>query len=338
MKSKQSRQRPLAGRSKQAKPKQRKLLYAALQPGDIVDIISPGSASKVEDLEQVLSLLESWQLRPRIYADQFSSHAFHSHEDNKRLEFLWRALTAKDSKMIWCLRGGYGANRLLPMLAQLKVPKAKKTIIGYSDISSLHILLQKWGWKSVHGPLLETLTSGRLHSGHLEEARKFVFGEKLQLEFGLVPMNEKAKKIKMLKGKTLASNLVVLQSTLGTDFQPRLKNCFLALEEIGERGYRVDRMLEHLEQAGVLKGCLGILFGDFLGGSEMDRKNYVNFAIERFAERNRLPCWKGLEIGHGEKNRMLTCGSDAILEGSREKALLRVDSIFKDQTTPRRAK
>lgn len=285
----------------------------AVSEGDIVDIVSPGSASKLEDLEQVVALLNSWGLKPRFYKDSFQEHPFHSNEDSQRLEFLWRALTAKDSKLVWCLRGGYGANRLIPSLLKMKKPKQQKLLIGYSDISSLHILFKKWGIPSVHGPLLETLTSGRISPVNVEEARNFVFGQIQEIKFSLSAMNEKARKIKRAKGVVLGSNLVVLQSSLGTPYQPSLKGVFLALEEIGERGYRIDRMLEHLVQSGILKGCLGIIFGEFLGGSEMDGKNFVKFAIQRFAEQNLIPCWQDLEIGHGEKNRMLPCGTPSEL-------------------------
>ncbi len=285
----------------------------ALRPGDIIDIVSPGSTSKKEDLKKVVKLLESWKLKPRYYENMFQAHPFHSHEDDQRFEFLWRALTAQDSKAIWCLRGGYGANRLIPQLLEMKTPKNKKVLVGYSDISSLHIFFQKWKWPSVHGPLLESLISEKMSKKLVLEAKQFIFGKIPKQKFIVEAMNSRAENIlekgDSLKTTIIASNLVVLQSSLGTSYQPRLEGRLLALEEVGERGYRIDRLFEHLIQSQILKKCRGILLGDFTGGDEPDGRNFVNAAIERFAKQNQVPVFQGLAIGHGSNNRMLPCGT-----------------------------
>lgn len=301
-------------------------LLKALKPGDVIDIVSPGSASRMEDVERAIELLESWELKPRFFAESFGDNPFHSNEDKQRLEAFVRAISARDSKAVWCLRGGYGANRLLPFLWKMKAPQTKKILVGYSDISSLHFLLQRWGWVSFHGPLLETLTSGRLDIDQIEESRQLVFGRLKNLTYDLVPLNAKAKAIKNVSARVLASNFVVLQSALGTPYAPNLKGKFLILEEVGERGYRVDRMFEHLVQSQILKGCLGIIFGDFIGGNEPDGKNYVQYALDRFADGNYIACFDNMPSGHGGRNRMIPCGSPAIMTGTRKASRLKIDS------------
>jgi muramoyltetrapeptide carboxypeptidase len=298
----------------------------ALSPGDIVDVVSPGSASLKDDVEEAMELLRSWKLKPRISEKTFAAHPFHSNEDEVRLELLQKALNSKDSRAIWCLRGGYGANRLIPALSKMKKPKSQKALIGYSDITSLHILFQqKWNWTVFHGPLLETMISGRLSPNQIEEARRVLFGEVHEQSFQLEPMNPLAKKSKKIQAKLSGGNLVVVQSTIGSVAQLNLKNKILVLEEIGERGYRVDRMLEHLEQANILKGCKAVIFGNFLAGDERDGKNFVKFAIDRFAQKISIPCFSGLEIGHGEQCRLLPLGTLAVLE----KNVLKVSSGVK---------
>jgi muramoyltetrapeptide carboxypeptidase len=236
---------------------------------------------------------------------------------------LKKALLAKDSKAVWCLRGGYGANRLLPDLWKLKAPLHKKMVIGYSDITSLLVFLnQKWKWNCFHGPLMETLISGRLPMTQIQECRQVVFGEKRELEFTLRALNPKAQKSKLLQAPLIGGNLVVLESALGTPYAGKFLGKIMVLEEVGERGYRMDRMLEHLKQAGALKGCKGVVFGDLLHGDERDGKNFVQFAVERFAKENLLPCFAGLEMGHGEKNRMIPFGPKATIKGG----LLRVET------------
>ncbi|MEZ0392403.1 MAG: LD-carboxypeptidase [Pseudobdellovibrionaceae bacterium] len=287
---------------------------SALKPGDLVDVVSPGSGSRFEDVQLCVELLESWGLKVRLPKETFSEHPFHSNEDAVRLKLLKKALMAKDSKAIWCLRGGYGSNRLLPEMWKWKAPAQAKMLIGYSDITSLHLFLnQKWKWPSFHGPLLESLISGRLSLQQQQEAREVLFGEKRDMKFSLKPLNSRAKKIKSLKASLSGGNLVVIESALGTPYNGNFQGKILFLEEVGERGYRIDRMLEHLRQSGSLKACKALVFGDFLYGDERDGKNFVSYAIERFAQLNLLPCFSGLATGHGEQNRMIPLGPKAIL-------------------------
>jgi muramoyltetrapeptide carboxypeptidase len=288
-----------------------------LQPGDLVDLVSPGSSSRLEDVEMCIDLLESWGLKARLPKETFQSHPFHSNEDEVRLKLLKKALVATDSKAVWCLRGGYGANRLLPELWKMKAPVGKKMLIGYSDITSLLVFLnQKWKWNCFHGPLLETMISGRLPMSQVQECKQVIFGEKKELNFSLQALNSKAKKMNSLKAPLIGGNLVVLESAIGTPYAGKFSGKILVLEEVGERGYRIDRMLEHLKQASALKGCKAIVFGDFLHGDERDGKNFVRFALERFAAQNEIACFSGLEMGHGENNRMIPIGPQAILKNS----------------------
>jgi muramoyltetrapeptide carboxypeptidase len=285
-----------------------------LKTGDLVDIVSPGSSSRSEDVELCLDLLHGWGLKTRLPKETFKAHPFHSNEDEVRLRLFKNAIQAKDSKAVWCLRGGYGANRLIPELWKMKPPAKPKMLIGYSDITTLHILMQKWKWTSYHGPLLETLVGGRLKADQIEECREIIFGEKTLSEFHLKPLNPKAQKLKSIQAPVMAGNLVVLESGIGTGFAGRFSGKFLAVEEVGERGYRIDRMLEHFKQSGQLKGCLGIIFGDFLFGDERDGMNFVQYALDRFAAENSIACFSGLEMGHGTNNRMIALGPKARLE------------------------
>lgn len=301
-------------------PKMPTKLLEPLKKGDIVDIVSPGSGSRLEDVKMAVELLTSWGLHVRLPEETFSEHPFHSNEDEVRLKLFKKAIMAKDSKVIWCLRGGYGANRLMPELLKMKAPLKQKALMGYSDITSLHqLLVQKWKWTSFHAPLLESMISGRLPAQQIEETRRVVFGEQKDLQFSLLPLNLAATKLKKVEAPLVGGNLIVLQSSLGTQLPIKTAGKILVLEEVGERGYRVDRMLAQLEQTGALKDCKAVLFGDFLGGDEKDQSNFVRFAIERFAEETKIPCFDGLEIGHGSKNRTLPLGVKATLKGPGKK-------------------
>lgn len=301
--------------------------WSKLKAGDIVDVIAPGSSSSSLDVAKSIEFLKAWDLTPRVCIID-SKHPFHCGEDEERLALLQKAIYAKDSKAIMCMRGGYGCNRLMPELLKIKTPKFNKLLIGYSDITTLHLLFsQKWKWVSCHGPLLDTFINGKLDSKQTHEARDLLFGKIKSSEFKIEPLNEAARKAKTIKAPAIGGNLVVLASSLGTDYQLSTKGKILFLEEVGERGYRIDRDLEHLRQVGALAGCRAVVFGEFLGGNESDQKNYVQFAIERFAAQTKIPCFNGLEVGHGHKNRMLFLGTATELLSS--KGIWRVASGVK---------
>jgi muramoyltetrapeptide carboxypeptidase len=308
--------------------------WQKLKSGDIVDVIAPGYATSPETLAVAEKFLRDQGFIPRFPKDLLSPTHFHSNTDALRFAHLKKALLAKDSAAIWCLRGGYGSNRLVPWLAKLKAPAKSKIFIGISDVTSLHVFLnQKWKWCTLHAALLDRISSPRMPKALMDETLQVLKGEITEIHFeNLRSMNKKADTLKNLQAPIVGGNLTTLQSSLGTPWSIQTKDRLLFLEDIGERGYRVDRMLEHFKQAGILKGCKGILLGHWLGGEEPEDKNSehksrVFEALERFAAENpALPMWSGIESGHDSNLRALPFGTQASLKRTKDGISLRVDS------------
>lgn len=287
-----------------------------LEKGEIIDVISPGYPSPPHEVEDARKFLLKWGLVPRIPKDIIKPHFLHAHEDDKRFAFLKAAIQAKDSRVIWCLRGGYGSNRLLPMLAKLKKPKQPKLIIGISDITSLHtFFIQEWGWSTLHGPLLVSLGRDNLPVKLEKEMQRVMFGPQTEVEFkNLKPLNEAARKMKPTKSKIVGGNLTVMQSGFGTPWQIRTDNSFLFVEDLGERGYRIDRMFEQFRQAGLFKKCHGLLLGDFLGGVEpATQKNNFKKVFKRWADDLEIPMFQGLEAGHALMQRPVPLNTPCVM-------------------------
>lgn len=289
--------------------------WSYLQQNDIVDIVAPGYATTLEELQDGIDFLNDWKLSPRISAKILGDHFLHAEEDEVRFASLKAAILADDSKVIWSLRGGYGSNRLLPYLAKMKKPRQKKLLIGISDISSLHTFLtQEWGWVTLHGPLVDRLGRGLVSSRHEKELKNILWGKADHIEFkGLKPMNAAAKAVQALESTVTGGNLTVLQSTLGTPWQLKTKGKLLFLEDLGERGYRIDRMLEHFRQCGLFKGCHGIILGDFIGGQEPKGGSKIPEVLDRWAQDLKIPMFKGLEAGHAEIQRPVPFNTDCKL-------------------------
>jgi muramoyltetrapeptide carboxypeptidase len=295
-----------------------------LQEGDIVDVVAPGYASKPEEVERARAFLLKWNLVPRIPKKLIQKHFLHSNSDEKRFEFLKQALLAKDSKLVWCLRGGYGSNRLLPGLDRVKKPKQPKLLVGISDITSLHVYLkQQWGWSTMHASLLDRMGSGKVPQKIEKETMDLLFGRSSQVEFKkLKPMNAAALNLKSLKAPVIGGNLVVLQSTLGTRYQLDTASKILFIEDLGERGYRVDRILEHFHQVGLFKKCKALVIGEFLGGTEENGKALWPQVFKSWSARLQIPVFSGLEAGHGIVQRPVPLGTQAQLFGGKPGTLI----------------
>ena len=143
---------------------------------------APGFAAKRSEIAKAIKKIKSWGLKPRIPQDLIGKDILCANTDAVRFRHLKNALTAKDSKVIWCLRGGYGSIRLLPQLNKLKKPKHKKIILGYSDITSLHaFVMSRWKWEVLHGPLVDSLVENRTLPEHEQLLRDVLFARKKEL-------------------------------------------------------------------------------------------------------------------------------------------------------------
>ena len=300
-----------------------------LKENDIIDVVAPGYPSQPHEVDGARDFLLKWNLVPRIPKGLIKPHFLHANEDKERFGFLKAAIESKDSQVIWCLRGGYGSNRMIPMLAKMKKPKQPKLLIGISDISSLHsFVTQEWGWKVLHGPLLDRLGRNLVAPKYEKELHQILFGKAKEIEFkNLKPLNDTALKVKNLKSKVVGGNLTVLQSSLGTPWQIETKNSLLFVEDIGERGYRIDRMFEQFRQAGLFKQCDGIILGDFIGGEEPSTgKNNFDKVFKRWAADLDIPMFQGVQAGHGVIQRPVPFNTSCVLQVKNGKGQLTIST------------
>jgi muramoyltetrapeptide carboxypeptidase len=287
-----------------------------LVAGDIVDVVAPGFRCSDENLAKGVEFVRTLGLVPRVPSDLFGEDLLCSNSDAVRFEQLKRALFAKDSRAVWCVRAGYGAIRFIERFRKLKAPRQQKVFIGYSDATTInHFLNHWWKWPAVHGPLLDRLGNASVRPEEIEELRAVLFNAGHRTTFrNLTPLNVAAGKKRTIKGRVFGGNLTVLQTTLGTRWQKNLKE-ILFLEDIGERGYRVDRMLQHFVQAGAFDNLKAIVLGSFTGGHELDGRCTTPEVWKRFAEEHRkLPVFAGMEAGHGEYQRAVCLNTPAVLK------------------------
>jgi muramoyltetrapeptide carboxypeptidase len=294
-------------------------VWYSLQPGDIVEVVAPSSLSSQKDFQNAIKFVEELGLIPRAPKNIFGKDLLCANTDEMRFQHLKQALLAKDSKIVWSLRGGYGSLRILPQLHQLKKPPSKKLFIGYSDTTGLHNFFNtKWKWPSLHATMLEELGRGEAGRREIQDLTRTLYGLDDELVFkNLKPMNKSARMNKNIHSQVVGGNLAIIAATLGTPWSFKAKDKILVLEDIGERGYRVDRMLVHMEQAGVFEGVKAVIFGDFVGGEENKGEDCVYLWKDvqvRFAKESKFPVLKGIPFGHGAFQRPMPFQTPCVLQ------------------------
>ncbi|MDQ8039077.1 MAG: LD-carboxypeptidase [Rickettsiella sp.] len=306
------------------------LSYKAWQPltkGASIDIIAPAGGCEWNTLDQVKTLLKNWGLKPRISSNLFGDDLLCANTDEERFAQLKKALFNSESRAIWCLRGGYGCTRLIPELLKLKAPEANKLFIGFSDITALHLFLQqKWYWQTLHGPSANQVAYESIDSACTNELKKIIFGELKQLTFSLLPLN-KITNFSTLIAPITGGTLTLIQTSLGTPWQIDAKNKILFFEEVNEPAYRIDRMLQHLQQSGLFQQVKAILFGDFTftaKSSSHAPDHLIQFILKRFAKAQPFPVLNIPGIGHGKTNRSLPLGTKADIDLNKNQLTIKI--------------
>lgn len=286
-------------------------LWKPLKKGDTLAIIAPAAAPAKNEkpIEPIKELLAAWGLTPFFPDNLFGEDLLCANNESERVKSLQAALLDPTIAGIWCLRGGYGSMQLLPQLANFLRPEQHKLFIGMSDITALHLFLQQqWGWSTLHASSAQAVSLKKIAEENITELRNILLGEVNSLEYSLTPLNSLAKTEKKIVSSITGGNLSLIRNSLGTFWQVNAKNKILLFEDINERGYRIDGMLEQLTQAGIFKDVSAVLIGDFSGGKEPDGSSLEDPVLQRFADRADFPVLRCFGVGHGDFNRPLPFG------------------------------
>jgi len=277
-----------------------------LYPGDTIGVISPAAAVQADALHRGCETLERLGFTVRVSAHALDRHRFLAGTDRDRVAELTAMLQDPDVRAIFCSRAGYGSGRLLPLLNLRELARSPKIFLGFSDVTFLlNAFVQHAGMICFHGPLVsgafaETQSSrarehllGLLTTGQGEPS--LVFSHTLQNGVG--------------EGRLIGGCLSILVAALGTPFAVNTDGAVLFVEDVGERPYRIDRMLTQLKQAGKLENLAGVIFGEMPGCFEdKDDPDLLLSVIEDLFSDYDYPVGFGLPAGHGGENFALPLG------------------------------
>ncbi|MBS0364594.1 MAG: LD-carboxypeptidase [Proteobacteria bacterium] len=280
---------------------------SALKPGARVAVVAPASSFDRDAFEAGLAVLAG-RYQPQYRPDIFSRERYLAGDDARRADELTAALADPAIHAVFCARGGYGATRLLARLGGGAPPGAPKPLVGFSDVTSLHLWMQAYGRISIHGPVLTQLA--RL--GPAAHQRLFDLLENPRPAPALRGTDTFVGGV--AEGPLLGGNLSVVTRLLGTPFMPPLDGAVLLLEDRGERPYRLDRMWTHLKLAGVFDRIRGIVLGEFTECEDKDAPWRSTELLRELAQATGLPCAAGFPIGHGEHNEAVALGARVRLD------------------------
>jgi muramoyltetrapeptide carboxypeptidase len=234
--------------------------FVPLRPGDRVAVVSTSGTIDPYHLSQGIEWLRT-RYRVEDDARRFARTGFLAGSDEDRATALLEALEDDAVRAVFVSRGGYGAMRLLEregerMRAALR--RDPKPIVGFSDVTALHALWGQEGVVSVHGPMIASIGRGNVRDRDRDATVRL-------LESGQLAAWEKLDVLRAgdAIGRAAGGNLALIASLAGTPFAMNLDGCVLFVEDVGERPYRVDRMLTQLRLTGALRKVRGIVLGDF---------------------------------------------------------------------------
>ena len=267
------------------------------------------AASGPVDRERFEAGVEALGDRYRLSYDEttlFARTGFLAGEDSQRLQALNAAIADPDCKAIFLARGGYGLTRILPEVDRDSLRTHPKPIIGYSDVTVLLSACAQAGVASIHGPMISDFADLSV------DDRDSLFGLLENPDPGILLTALKGLIDGQAAGPLLGGNLEVFTRLLGTPLQPDFEGAVLFLEEIGELPYRIDRLLTHLELAGVFDSVVGVVIGDFTDCDEIEDGQVQpptarEVLVERL-ERLSVPVVLGGGFGHGDHKASLPYG------------------------------
>ncbi len=237
-----------------------------LKKGDKVYLITPSGFASEEKINKAIENVKSLGLEVKFSEKIYAKYGYLAGTDEERLEDLHYAFANPDIKAVFCVRGGYGATRLLDKIDYKLIKKNPKIFVGFSDITALHsAFLTKTGLVGIHGIVgasnFSDYTRSQLENLLFSTQENY----KLPCHDGEVITHGNT------KGIVVGGNLSLLVSLIGTEFLPSFRNKIVFIEEIAEPPYKIDRMLTHLLMSTDLKNANAFIFGTF---NKCDLENF----------------------------------------------------------------
>lgn len=287
-----------------------------LQPGMTIGVIAPASAVRDPNLEAGIEAIRARGYQVETGNGLYNRHGFLAGTDRGRAQDFTDMFARKEIDAVFCARGGYGASRILEHVDWEVVRRNPKPFVGYSDITALHLAMERFtGQITLHGPMVTTLGEG------LSAPAEVCFWRMLEKSEPPGAYDSQGADVKTLvsgtaEGRLAGGNMTLLCAAVGTPETPDFRDRIVLLEDIGEPAYRIDRMLVHLRRSGLLHQAAGFVIGTATGWEEEEETPPV-IRLEDVWREHFVPLGKptitGFPFGHIDSPLTLPLGCRASL-------------------------
>ncbi|MBR3945931.1 MAG: LD-carboxypeptidase [Bacteroidales bacterium] len=282
-----------------------------LSKGSRIAIVSPAGYINPDFVASAEAYLKSAGYEVEIGQHCLGRHNQMASTDDQRLADLQQAIDNPKVDAILCSRGGYGVNHIIDKIDMSQFEKNPKWIMGFSDITNLHILANKHGVRSLHCQMAKAI-----HNNPDADCIKNIFqileGEKMSYTFAPNELNRTGR----AEGELIGGNLSIIYSLQGTDFAIDCDDKILFIEDLNEYLYHLDRMMLNLKMSGKLAKLRGLVVGTF---SDM-KDNASPFGktayeiVKAHTDEYSYPVGFGIPVGHIDDNQPLVEGGQYRIE------------------------
>ncbi|MGI4845046.1 MAG: S66 peptidase family protein [Janthinobacterium lividum] len=304
-----------------------------LRPGDLVGLIAPGGYADDRLIEKAVRNIEALGLRVKVGTYIRAVHGNYAGSVQQRLADLHAMFADPEVKMIWPIRGGSGCISLLSKLDYGLIRRHPKILLGYSDITALHLAIHnKTGLVTFHGPV----ASSTLADYPREHMMAVLCDPQPSYTIPMAPENAlKAETMPHFGIRTLTSgtatgallggNLSIVAALCGTPYAADFRKALLFLEEVDEAPYRLDRWMTQLDLSFGFANAAGVMVGicEDCAPQEGRRSLSLDETFDQHLKPLTIPAVTGYSIGHIRHQFTIPVGVRARLDtGSRTVTLL----------------
>jgi len=299
-----------------------------LRPGDLIGVVAPASPMKHDRLENGIRYLENLGYKVKLGKRVYHEHGYLAGRDRERADDINKMFRDRRVKAIFCIRGGYGTPRLLPLLDYHAIRNHPKIFVGYSDITALQMaMLRHAGLVTFSGPMVAAEMGKGIDPFTEENFWRLLthpepFGDLARPGGGQYQLISRGK----ASGPLLGGCLSLIVCLVGTRHFPNVKGSIFCVEELGEAPYRLDRMLAQLREAGILQRLRGFVLGQMTDCVPTDNEpsQTLDDLMRDFIAPLKIPAIAGLDYGHVDVKYTLPLGIRAELSARSGKQQLRV--------------
>ncbi|MCF4969019.1 S66 peptidase family protein [Nostoc sp. CMAA1605] len=287
-----------------------------LKVGDTVGLVAPAGIFDHKYIAKVQQYLTQLGLKTKQGKHIFDRYGYLAGKDSDRAQDLNDMFADNSVAAILAIRGGWGCNRILPLLNYPLIRSHAKILMGYSDITALLLAINaRSRIMTFHGPVA-TSTWTPFMLDYLQ--RIFFDAQAVTLKNTNSPEGQvQTITPGKAKGKLVGGNLSVLCAMVGSPYLPSWYNSILFVEDTNEDIYRVDRMLTQLKNAGILNQIAGFIFGQCSDCSLGDEPSLTLMQVlQDHILPLGIPAWYGSMIGHIQDKFILPVGTPVEIDAS----------------------